>query len=356
MSAILELKGVSKSYGAAQVLKPTHLEVQDGEFLTLLGPSGSGKTTILRMIGGFLEPTSGEILYERQEIGRQPAHRRPFNTVFQDYALFPHMSVAENVGFGLRLRGNSKSEWLRAAEASLDLVGLSGLGGRKISQLSGGQKQRVALARALICQPRIVLLDEPLAALDADRRRQMQLFLKEIQRKVRTTFLFVTHDQEEAMTISDRIVLMDFGEIQQVGTPKELYYAPASAFAASFFGENNVIPGRTIDAGTVDTPVGPMRIEHPFSTPGDVVVAIRPEAVMLEAAADMTGLHVPCEVVDISFVGSITKVVARPDAAPGITILAKVTSDRTGQLPSVGQSLTLTLSTRHAAVVKAATR
>lgn len=290
MPPILELKDVSKSYGTTEVLKPVRLEIQDGEFLTLLGPSGSGKTTILRIIGGFLEPSAGQILFEGREIGQEPAHRRPFNTVFQDYALFPHMSVAENVGFGLRVRGEAKSNWQREAQASLDLVGLSGLGSRKISQLSGGQKQRVALARALICQPRIVLLDEPLAALDADRRRQMQLFLKDIQRRVRTSFLFVTHDQEEAMTISDRIVLMDFGAIQQIGTPRELYYAPASVFTANFFGENNVMPGRVAGGGMIYTPLGKMQIKHPFAASQEVAVAIRPEAISLSEGDEARGM------------------------------------------------------------------
>lgn len=349
---ILELSSVSKSYGSHQILKPTDLQVEDGEFITILGPSGSGKTTILRIVGGFLEPTSGKVIYEGRDIGQLPAHRRPFNTVFQDYALFPHMTVAENVGFGLRVRGQARAKWLAAARDSLELVGLGGYGDRAVSKLSGGQKQRVALARALICQPRIVLLDEPLAALDADLRRQMQVFLKELQRKVRTTFLFVTHDQEEAMAISDRIVLMDVGRIEQVGTPKQLYYAPNSTFVAGFFGENNVLRGKVVAKDEIDLPLGPIQLAADLPVGSTVTVAVRPENIILEDMAETRGITAQCEVIDVSFVGTITKLVVRPDAHPALRLLVKTTSDRLVSFPSPGDVVKVTLPAKHATVIE----
>jgi spermidine/putrescine transport system ATP-binding protein len=241
---LLELKSVSKSYGATAVLEGIELAVRDGEFITILGPSGSGKTTILRMIGGFTAPSSGEIRLEDRDITQLPINRRPFNTVFQDYALFPHMTVAGNVGYGLMVRGRPRREVAKKVGEALELVQLGAFAGRYPGQLSGGQRQRVALARAIICEPRLILLDEPLAALDVELRKQMQLFLKHIQREIRTTFLFVTHDQEEAIAIADRICVMNFGRILQLGTPHEVYYRPRSEFVARFFGDNNLIEGR----------------------------------------------------------------------------------------------------------------
>src|SRR5690242_18121281 len=244
MTVLLELKGVSKAFGATRVLEHIDLAVEDGEFITILGPSGSGKTTILRMIGGFTQPDQGEILLDGKDIAKEPINRRPFNTVFQDYALFPHMDVAANVGYGLMVRRVARQEVARRVRQALDLVQLGPLAARYPGQLSGGQRQRVALARAIICEPRLILLDEPLAALDVELRKQMQLFLKDIQREIRTTFLFVTHDQEEAIAIADRICVMNFGRILQLGTPHEVYYRPRAEFVARFFGDNNLIEGK----------------------------------------------------------------------------------------------------------------
>ena len=215
----LELKDVSKRYAGIEVLHPTSLDVANGEFLTLLGPSGSGKTTVLRLIGGFSQVSGGSILFDGADITALPANRRPFNTVFQDYALFPHMTVLENVGYGPLVQKRTDPATRRLIDETIDIVGLAELRDRYPSQLSGGQKQRVALARTIVCEPKVILLDEPLAALDATLRRQMQVFLKQIQRRIRTTFIFVTHDQDEAITMSDRIVVMNHGQIEQVGTP-----------------------------------------------------------------------------------------------------------------------------------------
>ncbi len=259
---LLELKSVSKSFGTTAVLENIELGVRDGEFITILGPSGSGKTTILRMIGGFTAPSSGAIFLEGRDITGLPINRRPFNTVFQDYALFPHMSVSGNVAYGLMVRGRSRKEIAKRVGEVLALVHLSELAERYPAQLSGGQRQRVALARAIICEPRLILLDEPLAALDVELRKRMQLFLKEIQREIRTTFLFVTHDQEEAIAIADRICVMNFGRILQLGTPHEVYYRPRSEFVARFFGDNNLIEGTLAEGDSrcrrIDTPIGPI--------------------------------------------------------------------------------------------------
>ena len=239
----LQLIALAKRYDQTSVLEGIDLAVEDGEFLTILGPSGSGKTTILRLIGGFTEPSAGQILFDGSDIAQVPIHRRPFNTVFQDYALFPHMTVGQNVGYGLMVRGVARAGIRARVADALEMVALQDFGQRYPNQLSGGQRQRVALARALICEPKLILLDEPLGALDAELRRQMQEFLKSLQRRVRITFLFVTHDQEEAIAMSDRICVMNQGAIEQVGAPDEIYYRPRTRFVATFFGDNNLLPG-----------------------------------------------------------------------------------------------------------------
>ncbi|KQV30486.1 ABC transporter ATP-binding protein [Rhizobium sp. Root1203] len=257
---LLSLQSVSKSYGPVPVLHGIDLSIQDGEFLTVLGPSGSGKTTVLRLIGGLETATSGSIRLDGRDISRMPINKRPFNTVFQDYALFPHMTVAANVGYGLSIRRKPRADIKRRVGEALDLVQLGRFADRYPAQLSGGQRQRVALARALICEPRLILLDEPLAALDLELRRQMQEFLKSIQREVKTTFLFVTHDQEEAIGMADRICVMESGRIRQLGTPHELYYRPNCEFVARFFGDNNLVAGTlsVVDGNlrSIDTALG----------------------------------------------------------------------------------------------------
>ncbi len=219
------------------------LEIRDGEFFSLLGPSGSGKTTSLRMIAGFDRPTSGQILLYGQDVSNLPPYERDVNTVFQDYALFPHMTVGENIGYGLMIKKIAKDEREKRVDEMLDLVQLVGFSGRKPSQLSGGQRQRVALARALINHPKVLLLDEPLGALDLKLRQQMQVELKAIQKRVGITFIFVTHDQEEALTMSDRIAVFSQGKIEQIGTPSEIYEHPSTPFVAGFVGTSNLISG-----------------------------------------------------------------------------------------------------------------
>jgi ABC-type Fe3+/spermidine/putrescine transport system ATPase subunit len=324
MTAGLVLDRVGKSYGGVEVLSPVDLAVADGEFLTILGPSGSGKTTILRLVGGFTEPTTGRILLDGRDITAMPIHKRPFNTVFQDYALFPHMTVRENVGYGLMVRGRPRAEIAAAVDRVLDTVGLAELAERLPAQLSGGQQQRVALARAIVLAPRIVLLDEPLSALDAELRRQMQLFLKHLQRQIRTTFMFVTHDQEEAMTMSDRIVVMSRGRIEQIGAPREIYWRPATPFVAGFLGANNLIEAEA-GAGTAATRIGRLPIANGVA--GAVLLAIRPEAVRLLGAGDA-----PCDVTldarveEVVFTGSTSIVLVQPLVDPATTLRVQMPS------------------------------
>jgi putative spermidine/putrescine transport system ATP-binding protein len=237
----IRLRNLHKSYGDVEAVGGADLEVGRGEFFTLLGPSGSGKTTLLRLIAGFERPDSGTIELGGRDVTDVPPYARPVNTVFQDYALFPHMSVQDNIEYGLRIRKVPKGEREKRARDALDVVRLSGLGERKPVQLSGGQRQRVALARAIVNEPEVLLLDEPLGALDLKLRQEMQSELKRIERQLAITFLYVTHDQEEALTMSDRIAVLDHGQIEQVGTPVEVYETPASDFVAGFIGISNVI-------------------------------------------------------------------------------------------------------------------
>jgi putative spermidine/putrescine transport system ATP-binding protein len=243
----VSLRGVRKVFpsaaGPVVAVDGIDLDVADGEFFSMLGPSGSGKTTVLRMIAGFEQPTEGRILLDGEDVSRLAPFQRDVNTVFQDYALFPHMSVAENVGYGLRVRKVPRAERRARVEAALATVRLSGFGGRRPAQLSGGQRQRVALARALVNRPKVLLLDEPLGALDLRLREEMQVELKAIQREVGVTFLFVTHDQGEALTMSDRIAVFDNGRVEQVGTPAEIYERPATPFVAGFVGTSNLLAG-----------------------------------------------------------------------------------------------------------------
>ncbi|MCC6207919.1 MAG: spermidine/putrescine ABC transporter ATP-binding protein PotA [Gammaproteobacteria bacterium] len=237
---MLQLRGVSKSFGGKQVLAPTDLEIRHGEFITLLGPSGCGKTTLLRLIGGFEQPDSGSILLDGIDIAGLPPNERPVNTVFQSYALVPHMNVFDNVAYGLRAERRPREEIAARVREALAVVQLQELAARRPDQLSGGQQQRVAIARAVVKRPRLLLLDEPLSALDYKLRKQMQYELKRIQRELGITFLFVTHDQEEALSMSDRVVVMREGSIEQTGTPRDVYENPRSLFVARFVGEINV--------------------------------------------------------------------------------------------------------------------
>ncbi|MCY3741953.1 MAG: ABC transporter ATP-binding protein [Candidatus Poribacteria bacterium] len=278
----ITLTSVTKQFGDTIAVNNVSLQIEGGEFFSLLGPSGCGKTTTLRIIGGFEYPTAGEIYINDELMGEIPAYHRPVNTVFQNYALFPHKTVAQNIAFGLQMKKASKAETSDAVERSLDLIQLPGYGDRRPSELSGGERQRVALARALINEPTILLLDEPLSALDLKLRKQMQVELKALQRKVGITFVYVTHDQGEALALSDRMAVMNDGKILQVGTPAEIYDSPQSRFVADFIGTSNFLEGTRISENEIMlTTEPPLKVvcmpnrDVPLNTP--VTIAIRPE-------------------------------------------------------------------------------
>jgi spermidine/putrescine transport system ATP-binding protein len=284
---ILELRHLSKRFGDFSAVDDLSLEIAAGEFLTLLGASGSGKTTTLRMIAGFEPPTAGEIFMAGTPIGALPPFKRDINTVFQHYALFPHMSVRENISYGLRMRGVPAAEREERVTRALEMVQLGELGRRAPRQLSGGQQQRVALARALVNQPRVLLLDEPLGALDLKLRKEMQLELKHLQSHLGITFVYVTHDQEEALTMSDRIVLMRQGRIAQIGAPRDLYDRPASRYVADFIGETNLLPGVVAESGdgmvvlrAAGTTLRALS-DTPLAPGAEAWLTVRPEAIEL---------------------------------------------------------------------------
>ncbi|MFB7508085.1 ABC transporter ATP-binding protein [Streptomyces broussonetiae] len=279
----VRLDGVSKQFADSYAVRRLDLDIEAGHFFSLLGPSGCGKTTTLRMIGGFSDPTEGAVLLAGEDVTALPPNRRNVNTVFQSYALFDHLSIADNVAFGLRRKGVAKADIRQRVGEMLDLVQLTGLAGRRPSTLSGGQRQRVALARALVNRPAVLLLDEPLAALDLKLRRQMQVELKQIQREVGITFVFVTHDQDEALTMSDRIAVLSEGRIEQCGTPEDVYEHPASRFVASFMGTSNLMTG-TYRGGEVSLdggPALPVGARTGITDGAPVSVSVRPEKIWL---------------------------------------------------------------------------
>ena len=316
----IDIEAVSKSYGDAEVLSEVSLSIPAGSFLTLLGPSGCGKTTLLRLIAGFISPTRGRIRIDGRDMTDVPTQKRPIGMVFQNLALFPHFSVAENIAYGLKLRRVDAASIRTRVDKFIHLVGLDGLGDRRIAQLSGGQKQRVALARSLVLEPSILLLDEPLSALDMQLRKQLQFALKDIQKQLRTTFVFVTHDQEEATMISDRIVVMSNGHVQQVGTPQEIYADPQNLFVSKFIGEVNQLPGRVqavgqrlaiaTGAGTIDLPSHVARGHDP-AVGDSVIVCLRPEKISIHEPGETLapGMVTAAAVVrDALVIGPLTRV------------------------------------------------
>ncbi len=284
-AVIIDLKNISVSFDGQQILKKINLYIRDGEFITLLGPSGCGKTTTLRIIAGFLEPDSGEVVFEDKIINGVPAYKRQVNTIFQRYALFPHLNVYDNIAFGLKNRKTPKDEIAKTVSEMLELVNLKGFEKRNINSLSGGQQQRVAIARALAVKPRVLLLDEPLGALDLKLRKDMQAELKAIQQRLGITFIYVTHDQEEALSMSDTIVVMNAGEIQQIGTPTDIYNEPVNAFVADFIGESNILDGIMREDFNVEFQGMKFKcVDKGFLKNEPVDVVIRPEDVDLVPA------------------------------------------------------------------------
>jgi putative spermidine/putrescine transport system ATP-binding protein len=315
-----DLSCVFKSVdGDVHAVDGVNLTIEPGEFFTLLGPSGSGKTTCMRMIGGFTLPTTGKIFLGDQDVGQLPPYKRPVNTVFQDYALFPHLSILDNVAYGLMIKGVSRDERERKAVEMLTLVQLSQVSERKPSELSGGQRQRIALARALINEPKVLLLDEPLGALDLKLREQMQSELKALQRKLGITFLFITHDQHEALSMSDRVGVFNQGKLEQVATPYDLYNTPKTRFVANFIGAANVIEG----------PLAMEMTKHP-------AMMLRPEQVRM-CALDMGRLR--GAVTEVQYFGSFSRVHVK---TPLAMLMADVPNQSASELPAIGSSTGLT--------------
>jgi len=301
---LLEARQLSKSYGEVVAVRPLDLVVESGDFCAILGPSGCGKTTLLRMIGGFVPPSSGQLLINGHDVTRVPPERRPSNMVFQGYGLFPHMNVRENIGYGLRLARVKSSERNRRVAEMLDLVEIGPLADRMINALSGGQQQRVALARALVMRPQILLLDEPLAALDLKLRASMQEELRRLHRDIGGTFLFVTHDQGEAMALANRIAVMRDGRIEQQGTPEEVYLRPANAFVATFLGEANQFAGHRV-AGRITLDAGPAFAN--VGKDGPVTVIVRHENMCLHPAEEPGTIALTATVTDRVFLGTHTR-------------------------------------------------
>ena len=311
----VELRSVSKHYGAVVAVDDVSLTIARGEFVVLLGPSGCGKTTILSMMGGFTEPTSGDVFIEGNRVTHLPPARRPSATVFQDYALFPHLNVANNVNFGLWMHKVPKPERKRRIEEVLSIVGLEEMGGRSVHQLSGGQRQRVALARAIAVEPSVLLLDESLGALDLKIRRQMQEELTAIQRKIGTTFVHVTHDQDEAMSMADTIVVINRGRIEEMGSPRRIYTRPANRFVANFMGESNLIPARVMERGgdtvRVESAIGELLVDGNGTSGPEVTLCIRPENLKLHAGEVGTVSLGTATISEVVFQGSHLRLRAR---------------------------------------------
>jgi spermidine/putrescine ABC transporter ATP-binding subunit len=323
---LLSIRNVAKSFGRNAVLRNVSLEIAEGEFLTILGESGSGKTTLLRIIAGFETATSGELWMGPERLDQQPPYRRRVNTVFQHYALFPHLTVEENVGYGLRVAKRPAAEITKRVADALDNVKMSAFAKSKPSKISGGQQQRIALARALVNRPRLLLLDEPLSALDANLRRQMQVELKSLQREVGIAFVFVTHDQEEAMVMSDRIALLRSGELEQVATPREIYSRPATAYVAQFIGHTNLLKG-TVQTGR--TQCG--SLSWPVSLPdGPALFSLRPEQIRLAVAGGSPGsVHVRGRVIHQAFHGATELI--RVECANGLVLVVRTASGNARQ-------------------------
>ena len=353
----VELRGVTKRFGEFTAVDAIDLEIGQGEFFTLLGPSGCGKTTSLRMIAGFEEATEGQVLIDGEDVAGIPPHRRPTNTVFQSYALFPHLSVAQNVAFGLKRKKVDKDEIESRVAQELERVGLAAEAGRRPSQLSGGQQQRVALARALVNLPKVLLLDEPLGALDLKLRKGLQVELKRIQREVGITFVYVTHDQEEALTMSDRIAVMNRGHVEQVADPESVYERPASAFVAGFIGVSNLMPG-TIESGDQvkldHGPTVPAQVNG--FAPGDRCQAIvRPEKLRVSDGSEPDGTSPSVEgtVESSMYLGTSTQIVVGLGEEVRMTVLVPNADEAERQrLPGGGSRVKLSWEPEHMHLVR----
>ncbi len=359
----ITLTSVTKQFGNTVAVDDVSLQVESGEFFSILGPSGCGKTTTLRIIGGFVYPTAGEVFINGESMTQTPPYRRPVNTVFQNYALFPHKTVAQNIAFGLQMKKVSKTRTASEVERFLELIRLTGYGARKPNELSGGEKQRVALARALINHPTILLLDEPLAALDLKLRRQMQQELKTLQRQVGITFIYVTHDQGEALALSDRIAVMAAGKIFQVGTPSEIYDSPQSRFVADFIGTSNFFEGTLVRCHhksaevelAMEQPVkiiGMLNSDVPVDKP--VTVAIRPERIDIAPLAGETSTNLLSGVIqDESYLGTTRQYTVQTDYPTPVLVQQQNSGTAEAKRFQHGDTVSLNWAPENAIVLKA---
>ena len=348
----VEIRRASKNYGPVRALDDVSLSVAAGEFVSLLGPSGSGKTTLLGMLGGFVQPSSGSIHFGDLDVTYMPPHRRDIGVVFQNYALFPHMSVGENVGFPLRARRLPKSEWPDKVRAALAMVGLSGYEARGIAQLSGGQRQRVALARAMIFEPRLILMDEPLSALDKQLRESMQIELRELHRRIGATIVYVTHDQREALTMSDRVAILKDGRLVQIDEPKRLHDHPANSFVASFIGEASLLPVRRVDGSSVALGSTVLRSARTVPNDDGLVLAVHSEKLLIDDGnADPASNRLTGTITDIVYQGESLRIfLALPD---GLRLSLRQPSHHGAyrNIPAPGGSITVALHPEDTIVV-----
>jgi spermidine/putrescine transport system ATP-binding protein len=340
MSGEISLQSIVKRYGDVVAVDDVSQEMPGGEFFTMLGPSGCGKTTTLRLIAGFEKLDAGAVILDGVDVSGRPPHKRPLNTVFQSYALFPHMTVADNVAFGLRYQRVTKGERTKRVGEAMSMVQLSGLEARRPGQLSGGQQQRVALARALVLEPPVLLLDEPLGALDARLRVDLQVELKRIQETLGITFIYVTHDQDEALTMSDRVAVMRGGKIEQCGTPRTLYEEPETAFVANFLGASNLIPGR-VDAGALALGEFKLRAEGLNGARDEAIAMIRPERVKIEPQGTTGENRMPGMVEEVVYLGFHQELRVR--LASGALVRADLPNDGTAVEYSQGDAVAVHL-------------
>jgi spermidine/putrescine transport system ATP-binding protein len=361
MDTSVQLRDVTKRFGDVEAVRSLDLDIARGEFFTLLGPSGCGKTTTLRVIAGFEEPDTGTVLIDGADVEGLAPFRRPTNTVFQSYALFPHLSVEENVAFGLKRKRVPREEMRTRVGEELERVGLSAEAKRKPHQLSGGQQQRVALARALVNRPSVLLLDEPLGALDLKLRKRLQVELKDIQRDVGVTFVYVTHDQEEALTMSDRIAVMNDGVVEQVAEPEQVYDRPATTFVAGFIGVSNLMPGQVTKAGDpgeveLDAGVSVHASVNGFRAGERCHAVVRPEKLQIHLAEDRPDAELPNVegMVESSlYLGTATQIVVRlPDNVPMTVLVANIDEDERQRLPGGGAKVRLSWAPDHMHVVR----
>ncbi len=350
----VSVRGVNLDYGAFRALHDITLEIAPGEFMSLLGPSGSGKSSLLGSLGGFGAPSSGSIWFGNADVTFTPPHRRGIGMVFQNYALFPHMSVGENVAFPLRARRIPKPEWQADVRRALDLVELGGFEDRGIGQLSGGQRQRVALARAIVFRPKLVLMDEPLSALDKQLRETMQIELRALHRRLGATIVYVTHDQREALTMSDRIAILRAGRLVQVDTPERLYENPGSRFVASFIGEATLVPVERAGPDRVAIGLAVLRSSRPVPPQGPLLIALQTEKLVVESAGAEAGdNHLTGTVTDLVYQGESLRVFVRLAAGPEISFRQPSHHAGRSQLPDRGGTIVLALHPSDTIVVSA---